>query len=280
MPSRIDVFDYLDYRAFLRDYYLEGKARRGLSYRALSRRIGLKSSNFFKLVLDGSRNLSQETAGRFARASGLEDDARRYFLALVRSAHGRTPEARREAHAQVIGVRRYRRTRSLEAHHAAYHSTWYLPAIRELVVSRSFREDPAWIARTLVPNITPGEAREALETLLLLGLLVRDADGALRQGETLVSTGPETTGRNVAAYHRTMLQLAATSLDRIPATQRDVSSLTLCLGRDGLRRVKDRVQRFRRERLELSATEEQPDQVVQLNFQLFPLSTAEEEGPR
>jgi len=268
MASKVDVFDYLDYRAFLRDYYLEGKARRGLSYRALSRRIGLKSSNFFKLVLDGSRNLSQEMAGRIARALGLEDDARRYFLALVRSAHARTPEARREAHAQVIGYRRYRRARSLEAHQAAYHSTWYLPAIRELVVGRSFREDPAWIARTLLPSITRAEAAEALETLLQLGLLVRDSGGALRQGEALVSTGAEATGRHVVAYHRTMMQLAAGSLDRIPAAQRDVSSLTLCLGRDGLRRVKDRVQRFRRELLELSATEERPD----------PLSKVEEDG--
>ena len=278
--ASIDVFDYLDYRAFLRDYYLEGKARRGLSYRALSRRIGLKSSNFFKLVLDGSRNLSQDMAGRFARALGLEEDARRYFLALVRSEHARTPEARREAHAQVIGYRRYRRARSLKAQQAAYHSTWYLPAIRELVVGRSFREDPEWIARTLEPNIAPAEAAEALETLLLLGLLVRDADGKLRQGEALVSTGAETTGRHVATYHLTMMDLAASSLERIPAAQRDVSSLTLCLGRDGLRRIKERVQRFRRELLELSATEEQPDQVVQVNFQLFPLSKVEEDGRR
>ncbi len=278
MPPRIDVFDYLDYRAYLRDYYFEGKARRGISYRALSRRVGLKSSNFFKLVIDGSRNLSQEMAGRIAKALGLEDDARSYFIALVRSAHARSPEARREAHARVVGYRRYRRTQFLEAHQTAYHATWYLPAIRELVVSRSFREEPAWIARTLVPCITPDEAAAALDALLVLGLLVRDENGALRQGEPLVSTGPETTARNVAAYHRTMMQLAVCSLDRIPAAQRDVSSLTLCLGRDGLRRVKQRVQRFRRELLELSATEEQPDQVVQLNFQLFPLSTVEEES--
>jgi uncharacterized protein (TIGR02147 family) len=280
MSSRLDVFDYLDYRAFLRDYYLEGKACRGLSYRALSRRVGLKSSNFFKLVLDGSRNLSQELAGRFAQTLGLEDDARRYFLELVRMNQARSPEVRHEARARLAGHRRLRRTRLLEAHQATYHSTWYLPAIRELVVSRSFRDDAAWIARTLQPSITASEAVEALDTLLALGLLVRDAEGALRQGEVLLSTGPETAGRHVAAYHRTMMQLAAGALDCIPAAQRDISALTLCLGRDGLRRVKERIQRFRRELLELSAMEERPDQVVQVNFQLFPLSKAGEDGPR
>jgi uncharacterized protein (TIGR02147 family) len=280
MPPRLDVFDYLDYRAFLRDYYLEGKACRGLSYRALSRRVGLKSSNFFKLVLDGSRNLSQETAGRFAQTLGLEDDAHRYFLELVRMNQARSPEARDEAHARLVGYRRCRRTRLLEARQATYHSTWYLPAIRELVVSRSFRDDPAWIARTLQPSITASEAAQALDTLLALGLLVRDAAGALHQGEALLSTGPETSSRHVATYHRAMMQLATSALDRIPAVQRDISALTLCLGRDGLRRVKQRIQRFRRELLELSATEERLDQVVQVNFQLFPLSKAGEDGPR
>jgi hypothetical protein len=39
-----------------------------------------------------------------------------------------------------------------------------------------------------------------------------------------------------------------------------------------LRRLKERVQSFRRELLELSGLESEPSQVVQLNFQLFPLS--------
>jgi len=44
------------------------------------------------------------------------------------------------------------------------------------------------------------------------------------------------------------------------------------LSRGGLRAFKERLQRFRRELLELSALESEPEQVVQLNFQLFPLS--------
>jgi len=275
---RPDVFDYLDFRAFLRDYYLDGKAERGLSYRALSRRLELKSSNFFKLVLDGSRNLSSRMAERFAQAMCPDQDSRRYFLELVCLGQARDAEARAAAEAKVTGYRRSRRIQSLDRHQAAYHSIWYLPAIRELITSRHFREDPAFIAQTLIPNITPEQAAEALETLLLLGLLVRDAGGALRQGQSLVTTGDETASRHVSTYHRTMMDLAAASLDRIAADQRDVSSLTLCLGQDGLRRVKDRIQRFRRELLELSAAEESPEQVVQVNFQLFPLSRSETES--
>ena len=71
----IDVFEYLDYRAFLRDLYLERKERgRGFSYRAFSRRAGLKSPNYLKMVIDGIRNITPAMAERFARALGLDGD--------------------------------------------------------------------------------------------------------------------------------------------------------------------------------------------------------------
>lgn len=51
-----DVFEYLDYRAFLRDYYAERKQSRGLSFRSFSKRAGLGSPNYLKLVMEGARS--------------------------------------------------------------------------------------------------------------------------------------------------------------------------------------------------------------------------------
>ena len=270
----LDVFAYLDYRAFLRDYYLEKKDRRGLSYRAFSRRAGLKSPNYLKLVIDGARNLSDEMAARFGKAVGLEGDAQAYFVELVRFNQAKTTTERNASYTRLTGFRRHQRAQPLALEHAAYHSTWYLPAIRELAARRDFQADPAWIAAALWPPINKSEAESALETLLALGLLVRGPKGELTQGEALVSTGPETRGLHIKNYHRTMMERAALSMDDIPASDRDISSLTLCLGRDGLSQLKERLQRFRRELLELSTLEDDPEQVVQVNFQLFPLSRA------
>jgi uncharacterized protein (TIGR02147 family) len=74
-----------------------------------------------------------------------------------------------------------------------------------------------------------------------------------------------------------MMQRAAEAMEQIPAPERDISALTLCLGEGGLARLKQRLQHFRRELLELSALEEDPRDVVQLNFQLFPLSQEPED---
>jgi|GEM_PF-609728 len=82
-----NVFDYLDYREFLRATYAEGKRLKKLSYRAFSRRAGLLSPNYLKLVIDGKRNITHEMAQRFAQALHLTAEGTEYFELLVRREH-------------------------------------------------------------------------------------------------------------------------------------------------------------------------------------------------
>jgi uncharacterized protein (TIGR02147 family) len=144
--------------------------------------------------------------------------------------------------------------------------------VRELAARKDFRSDPKWLAARLRPHITAEEAADALALLLKLGLLVKGKTGKLEQGEILVSTGAEARTVHIASYHRMMLARAVESIDGVPHDERDISSLTLCMGKGGLKRLKLRLQRFRRELLELSTEEKDPKQVVQVNLQLFPLS--------
>lgn len=275
----IDVFAYLDYRAFLRDFYQARKAKgRGFSFRSFSRRAGLKSPNYLKLVIDGERNLSPSMAERFASACSLGAEEARHFVDLVAFNQATSMAERSKHYAKLTGSERYRNAHKLDMAHAAYFSAWYMPAIRELAARADFRSDPEWVAAQLVPKITASEAARALATLIELGLVVRDTSGQIAQAEALLSTGAETRGLHIANYHRGMMQRAMESIDLVKPDQRDISSLTLCLGENGLRSFKERVQRFRRELLELSALEDDPEQVVQINFQLFPLSRGRREG--
>ncbi|HXK20518.1 MAG TPA: TIGR02147 family protein [Polyangiaceae bacterium] len=265
------VFDYLDYRAFLRDYYAEKKRKRGFSFRAFSKKAGLGSPNYLKLVMDGQRNLTEPMAERFAQALGLSGEAAEYFVEVVRFTQAKSSRARSDHYARLNGFQRSRTTRPLAAAEAAYHSTWYLPAVRELAARPDFKANPDWIAATLWPAISSADAAHALALLLELKLLVKQGRRIV-QGEAVVSTGPEARSVNIASYHRTMLARAADAIDEIPAPLRDISSITMCLSPDGLATLKERIQRFRRELLDLATLEASPQQVVQVNFQLFPLS--------
>lgn len=267
----IDVFQYLDYRAFLSDFY-DARKRQGYSYRTFARRAGFASPNYLKLVIQGKRNLSRETAKRFAETCNLKGDAAEYFQVLVAFNQAKSMETRNQYYLQLSAFKRYRSTQKLELAHAAYCSKWYLPAIRELAARTDFEPDPTWIAQKLIPPVSVREAERALENLLYLGLLQRDQQGRIFQGTPTVTTGPETEGVHIINYHKAMMTQAAESMGRVPAEERDISSLTLCLGPDKLKTVKKRIQAFRTELLELAEADRDPKQVVQINFQLFPLS--------
>ncbi|HSA60450.1 MAG TPA: TIGR02147 family protein, partial [bacterium] len=47
-----NLFNYLDYRHFLRDWLQSAKKNYGFSYRFFSKRAGLKSPSLYKMVMD------------------------------------------------------------------------------------------------------------------------------------------------------------------------------------------------------------------------------------
>ncbi len=273
------IYEYLDYRLFLRDTYRERKAQPGgFSYRAFARKAGLRSPNYLKLVIDGDRSLSAEMAVRFAEACDLDGDALEYFRTLVAFNEAKDADERERCQRLMARFRRHKQVRPLTQEQVECHSQWYIPAICELASVPSFREDPEWIAQRLVPPITAAQASRALEVLVRLGMLVRDQDGRLAPPTRLATTAREIHSSQIAAYHRTMMRHASEAIDRIPRDERDISSLTLAVSSADLGRLKKTIQEFRREVLRMSAEVAEPNRVVQINVQLFPLTDAVAEG--
>jgi uncharacterized protein (TIGR02147 family) len=275
-PPTIDLYAFLDYRAYLREVYAAKKAEgRGFSFRAFSARAGLGAPNHLKRVMEGDRNLSNETALRYARALGLNPTETAYFADLVMFNQASTDGERNSALDRLSRSRGYRRANRLELAHAAYHAAWYYPAIRELAAVVGFQCDPAWIAQRLLPPITPADAAKALDVLFDLGLLVKEEDGRVVQGEAIVTTGAETRGLHVRNYHRAMLERAAESLALVPAPARDISAITFATDDDTLELVKRRIQAFRQELVAFVAERPGGTRVAHLGMQLFPLTSEE-----
>jgi len=272
----IDVFTFLDFRAFLQAAYAARKAR-GLSHRWLARRSGIRSPSFLLNAIQGKRNLAPSTAARVARALGLDGDAANYLVALVAFNQARDPAGRDAAYRLLKKFRRFRDVQALDLASDAYHSHWYIPVVRELAATATFHEDAEWISRVLRPRISIREARHALATLEKLGLLERDAAGSLRSTHREVTTELETRSVQIASFHRAMMQRASEAIDDIPRAERDVSSITLGVNAQGLTALKRRIQELRRELIEEFGADRSAVQIVQVNFQLFPLTRNFEE---
>jgi uncharacterized protein (TIGR02147 family) len=272
------VFEYGDYRRFLADLYAHEKAARyGFSVRVFARRARIRSSNYLRLVIDGKRNLSREMAAQFAAGCQLFGNEADFFCELVEYCQAKTTAERTRSYERLARFRQFRAVRQLDGPQAEYHSTWYLPAIRELCRRPDFVEDARWIARQLLPRISPPQAKRALALLLRLGLLERGEDARLRQAAPLVTTGVGPLGHHIFNYHHMMLERAGHALDHVAHDEREVSCITVCVSEAQLHELKQRVRAFRRELLQQAELGNTPERVVQVNFQLFPMSVAPSE---
>ena len=271
----VNVFEFLDFRAFLRAYYTAEKERRpAFSHRFFSRQAGLRSPNFLKLVMDGERNLGPDTVPKFAHALGLTGEAASFFADLVTFTQADSVADKNRAFERISASRRFRSARRIEGDLFKYLSQWYYPAIRELAARPDFQDNPKWIASQLRPKIAQSDAASALNLLLSLGLLVRDADsGRILRGEPTITTEHQTV-RSLAVtnFHRQMLERASASIEDIPPTERDLAALTVCVGASTAALVKERIHKFREEITQLCDADPKGAIVYQLNIQWFPLS--------
>ncbi len=272
-----DVYRYLDYRLYLRDWFDAKKAANPrFSHRLFARLAGQSSPSLLLQVIAGKRNLTPATVEAFVGALGLATERATFFARLVALDQARSEDERNAAWAHISASRRFRAARELEGAGFEYLSQWYYPAIRELAWRPDFDPDPGWIAKRLRPRITESQARKAVERLLAMGLLAAE-DGRTRPADGSVVTPHEVSSLAVRNYHRGMLGLARDSIERFPGTERHLSAVTVCIPRSLVPRLKQELDAFQERLLDLCDAEvDRAEQVHQLHLCLFPLSTAEE----
>ena len=156
MWPRINVFEDLDYREFLRDFCQQKKATEyGSSHRAFSRRAGLRSTNSLKLVMEGERNLTAEMARQFATACRLSDREADYFCELVAFNPAKDARSRARCHERM---QRFRDDWVLENTDGLGRAT----SVRDLLgrMNRAFHDDDPAFER---PADTAAENGSLLE---------------------------------------------------------------------------------------------------------------------
>lgn len=267
-----NIFEFLDYRAYLRAYYEAAKEHLpAFSYRYFARRAGLSSPSFLRLVMHGERNIGT-TAQNFAQGLELDEHEANYFELLVEFDQSDSDKEANEAYEKLAARRRFRNARRIHEGMFEYLSHWYYPAIREMVARADFRDDPQWISEQLLPSVAPELVEKALDILLELGLVERTDEGDLVRGESSVTTEHEVRSLAIGNYHRQMLSRAAESIESVPRQMRDLGAMTVCVSPETIAELKERVHAFRELLFEICERDEDHQVVYQINTQLFPLT--------
>ena len=276
--SSVPLFNYLDYRQYLRDWYAKSKkSRASVSFRTFSKRAGFKSTNFFKLVMEGERNLTEESLLKFALGLSLNKQETEFFKNLVHFTQATTHAEKDTHYQQLIRSKKFSQLKPIDKQQYEYYSAWYHPVIRELIVSKNFDGTPTWVSRRLFPSVTEAQVEKSFEILEKLGLVEKTSQGQWKQTSTLLSTGAEVSSLVIMNYHKNLLDLTKEILEKVPSQQRDVSTMTLGVTKERLPQIKRKVQEFRQEILKLVSMDTEPEEVLQLNIQLFPVTRTDED---
>lgn len=268
------IFEYLDYRAYLKDMFEHRKERhRFFSHRYFAQKANFSSSNFLHLVIKGSRNLTYNSLSKVADGFQLAAREREYFEYLVFMNQADSHDERDKYYKKMLSVKGGGEARKLEKNSYEYFSKWYFPVIREIATWGNRKLTAKQIAAVLNPSITTKEAKIALDLLQTLGLLTQDEEGRWSQTDRAVTTGPEVEAIAVTNYHNEMLRLSAEAIKRHKPTERDVSAVTVCIEKMRMKDIKRIVGVFHKRILELACEDgAEGAQVVQVNIQAFPLT--------
>lgn len=267
------LVEHLDYREYLADWFAWKKHKNPrFSHRMFARISRQSNPSLLLQVQQGKRNLTAATTEAYIEALRLDSDDAELFRLLVRFDQATTPDERSECFERISAIRRFRGARKLEGEAFRYLSQWHYVAVRELSLCPGFQANPAWLAETVRPAITEEQAAEALALLAELEMIDVHDDGSVTAHERTVATAHEVQGLAAYNYHRAMLGLASTCLDRVEPSERHVGAVTIAVPGDLVPQLKHELAALQERLCDLADGADDPDRIYQITLQLFPLS--------
>lgn len=265
------VFEYLDYRAYLKDFYEEKKgAHAFFSYRLFGDKVGVDASYLAKVLL-GARHLADGRIAAMADYCGLKDREAEYFEALVHFLKAKSQKKSRLYFEKLLSFKSIK-AQKLLGHQYEYYRNWQHSAVRSVLEYHAFSGDYKALAAQLSPPISVKEAKESVALLERLGLIRADAKGRYRLTEAALTTGSQWQGLAIESFQEETLRLSRESLQRHAKELRDVSTVTLNINAADYAELRRRIKEFRGEIIKFVNGAADPDRTYQLNIQFFPLS--------
>lgn len=279
-----DVTRYLDYRAYLADFFEYKKAQFSSSrvpynYSHFSAACGLKTPQYLKLIIEGSRNLSEKTIPQVARALNLKKEEFIDFNLLVLSNQETDPGKRALLFKELMDYRVQLKIKKGEISKKHFEqlpnwATWVLFEATELPLNFSDSRD---LQKLLRYKVTPQQAEDALNQLIKLGLIEKTAQG-FKKKRHLIQNADEIPVELVRSLQAQFMYLALESLYQDGPTEREFGSLTLALTQKEFQEIRFKLRQQRKSiQKDISVARQsgsKGERIYQLNIQLYPVTTA------
>jgi len=273
MSHSEELFGHNDYRAYLNAHYQKVKRRnRRFSYGSWAKQLNLRSTSSLTKVLHGQRQAGPELAGKLSKYFEFNQKEAQYFEDLINLA-----KLKNDSRLSVLLMEKLEREnpdgpiRVLTDDEYQLISEWYPYAVRQLVKRKRFVESPNWIAQQFRFPLTATEAKKALQLLIRLELLKRDARGRLRQVSRVIDSTNDISSEALKRHHEQTLAQASDAIRSIPLEERTIANTTFSMKAEDIPQAKEYLRKMR---LDFVRRFEQEDGegVFRVQVQFFPLT--------
>jgi uncharacterized protein (TIGR02147 family) len=265
MPN---LLDYHDYREYLLDVFNERKSRNPLySYRRFATQLGIDSSQCYRIMAK-DLHLPVRFIPQFVKELGLQKRQQQYFEALVGLGRAKTEVEKRQYFREILGLQEVAR-KVLTREQLSFFSEWHHATMRCLAAADAYKGDWEQFGKCLTPPITGTQARQSVDLLIKMGLLIKNGRHGYQLGDAHLTTGQEHQSQIIRDYQAKMLRLASDAAVNYPKEKRNFSSLTFAVDKECLQDIKAMMVEFRRQVQRRIAESGEPELVHHLSLSLF-----------
>ncbi len=269
----ITIFDYTDYRLFLKDFYEARKKRDpSITHRFIADKVGFRSSGFFTQILQGKSNISDDMTDRFADFCKLKKREREYFKTLVAFNQARTHAKKKVYFEKMIGYNKGT-VAGVDAAQYEFYDKWYYTVVREMLALVRVKDNYksyVQLAKMTIPQIKPMQVKKALSVLKKLKFITKDNNGYYLRVDRVISTGYDAQSVAITNFALSSLDVAKGAMQNMPKEDRSISNLTMSLSEKGYQELGEKLKLFRREILELAYRDREVNRIYQVNWQVGP----------
>ena len=212
------VFNYVDFKNFLKDFYeFQKKQDPHFSFGQFAHRAKIKTRNYLKRVIDGERPLSNENLPKFCVALKLNAKESQYFEALVQYNQAKESIVKNHYYEQLkyaaAGVKGSQF--EIDQNHYEVFENWYTIPIYELLTIQNMSGKPKKITEALKGLVTLKQVKQSLKVLEKAGMVEFDEPTkSYKKATAQIVYSKDVVNLAVQNFHKAMLKLSLDLIDK------------------------------------------------------------------
>lgn len=266
----IDIFSYVDYRAFLADWRIKAKeADKRISNEFICRKLRVANRSYFMDLEKGRRNIGPDMQERICELMKLNKEQSKYFKALV--GYGQPTSSTDKAYwfEQLISLN-HTPKRIVSPDEYDFYRSWHHTTVRALLDTYEYRGDSKEASKRLLGRVSAKEVEESVKLLRNLGL-VEKVDGVYKVTSKVVSTGDNACGELLRQFQISNLSLIKQVIEANEPKSHNSVVLTLSLSKPAKELVEEQVKAFRSKVVAIVNKDAEPaSEVVKVAMHLIP----------